>query len=62
MQRPGGRTILTGLASSAGLVPWLMADGMIWVRDGRWPPGFPVLTLVPTPFVGHPLGHRLAPS
>jgi hypothetical protein len=29
MQRPAGRTILTGLAWSAGLVPWSMADGMI---------------------------------
>jgi hypothetical protein len=29
MQRPGGRTILTGLVWSAGLVPWSMADGMI---------------------------------
>jgi hypothetical protein len=29
MQRPAGRTILTGLAWSAGLVLWSMADGMI---------------------------------
>jgi PadR family transcriptional regulator, regulatory protein PadR len=29
MQRPAGRTILTGLARSAGLVPWSTADGMI---------------------------------
>ena len=29
MQRPAGRTILTGLAWSAGLVPWSTADGMI---------------------------------
>jgi len=29
MQRPAGRTILTGLACSAGLFPWSMADGMI---------------------------------
>src|SRR5215471_6787885 len=29
MQRLAGRTILTGLAWSAGLVPWSMADGMI---------------------------------
>ncbi len=29
MQRPTGRTILTGLARSAGLVPWSAADGTI---------------------------------
>ncbi len=29
MQRPAGRTILTSLAWSAGLVPWSTADGMI---------------------------------
>jgi hypothetical protein len=29
MQRPAGRTILTGLAWSAGLAPWSMADGRI---------------------------------
>jgi hypothetical protein len=29
MQRPAGRTILTGLAWSAGLVPRSMAEGMI---------------------------------
>jgi len=29
MQRPAGRTILTGLGWSAGLVPWSTADGMI---------------------------------
>jgi hypothetical protein len=29
MQRPAGRTILTGLAWSAGLVPWSTADGKI---------------------------------
>src|SRR5262245_18921061 len=31
-QRPAGRTILTGLAWSAGLVPWSTADGMIRLR------------------------------
>ena len=40
MQRPAGRTILTGLAWSAGLVPWSMADGMIRLHPSasyaRW--------------------------
>jgi len=40
MQRPAGRTILTGLARSAGLVPWSTAYGMIRLHPSasctRW--------------------------
>jgi len=48
MQRPAGRTILTGLAWSAGLVPWSTADGMI----GPLPPSHPTssgATIIPEP-------------
>jgi hypothetical protein len=49
VQRPAGRTILTGSAWSAGLVPWSMADGMIRPRLGQQHTVDGVVAIIPEP-------------
>jgi hypothetical protein len=50
MQRPAGRTILTGLAWSAGLVPWSTADGMIRLHpSGQQRVVDSLLAIIPEP-------------
>jgi hypothetical protein len=49
MQRPAGRTILTGLARSAGLAPRSMADGMIRHSPQPATYGGGALEIIPEP-------------
>ena len=49
MQRPAGRTILTGLAWSAGLVPWSMTDGMIRLHPQPAATADAALVIIPEP-------------
>ena len=53
MQRPAGRTILTGLAWSAGLVPWSMADGMIRLSSSQQRTVDGALAIIPEPECPH---------
>jgi hypothetical protein len=49
MQRPAGRTILTGLAWSAGLVPRSVADGMIRLHPQPAATADSMLAIIPEP-------------